>query len=85
MLVQYYYKLQKQPPEVLCKKRYSYKFHNIHRKTPVPESLFNKVAGSGDSYFVNSGNKLTNDMVKDYTTETENKSNKNLDSYQILI
>ena len=51
----------------------------------MPESLFNKVAGSGDSYFVNSGNKLTNDMVKDYTTETENKSNKNLESYQILI
>ena len=24
---------------VLCKKR-SYNFHNIHRKTPVPESLF---------------------------------------------
>ena len=25
-------------------KRYSWKFHKIHRKTPVPESLFNKVA-----------------------------------------
>ena len=28
----------------LCKKR-SLEFHKIHRKTPVPESLFNKVAG----------------------------------------
>ena len=28
---------QKQPPEVFCKKKYSYKFHKIHRKTPVPE------------------------------------------------
>ena len=32
--------IQKQPPDVLCKKRCSQKFH---RKTPVPESLFNKV------------------------------------------
>ena len=30
----------KQPPEVFCKKSYSYKFHKIHRKTTVPESLF---------------------------------------------
>ena len=35
---------QKQPPEVFYKKRCSYKFRKIHRKTPVPESLFNKVA-----------------------------------------
>ena len=28
----------------LCKKR-SLEFHKIHRKTPVPESLFNKAAG----------------------------------------
>ena len=35
--------IQKQPPEVLCKKRCSYKFLKIHRKTPVPEFLFNKV------------------------------------------
>ena len=32
--------IQKQPPEVFCKK-----FCKIHRKTPVPETLFNKVAG----------------------------------------
>ena len=38
-------KNQKQPPEVFCKKRCSWKFRKIHRKTPVPESLFNKVAG----------------------------------------
>ena len=35
---------QKQPLEVFYKKC-SYKFHNIHIKTPVLESLFNKVAG----------------------------------------
>ena len=29
---------------VLCKKC-SLKFHKIHKKTPVPESLFNEVAG----------------------------------------
>ena len=32
--------LQKQPLEVFYEKRCSFKFHNIHRKTPVPESLF---------------------------------------------
>ena len=32
---------QKQPPEVFCnKKRSSWKFHKIYRKTPAPESLF---------------------------------------------
>ena len=31
---------QKQPSEVFCKTRCSEKFHKIHRKTPVPESLF---------------------------------------------
>ena len=31
---------QQQPPEVFCKKRCLYKFRKIHRKTPVPESLF---------------------------------------------
>ena len=36
--------LQKQPPEVIRKKTCSYKFRNIHRKTTVPESLFNTVA-----------------------------------------
>ena len=34
--------VQKQLQEVLYKKRYSFKFRNIHRKTPVLESLFNK-------------------------------------------
>ena len=38
-------KVQKQSPEVLCKKKCSYKFRRIHRKTPVPQSLLNKVAG----------------------------------------
>ena len=33
-------KLQKQPPDVFCKKRCSQKFHKIHRKRSVPESLF---------------------------------------------
>ena len=32
-----------QPPEVFCKKRCSQKFRNIHKKTPVLESLFNNV------------------------------------------
>ena len=32
-------------PEVFFKKRCSWKFHKIDRKTPVPETLFNKVAG----------------------------------------
>ena len=36
--------LKKQRPEVFCRNRFSYKFRKIHRKTPVPESLFNKVA-----------------------------------------
>ena len=31
---------QKQPPEVFCKNRCSQKYHKIHRKTPMPESLF---------------------------------------------
>ena len=38
--------VQKQPTEVFCKKRCSKKFRKIHRKTPVPVSFFNKVAGS---------------------------------------
>ena len=36
---------QKKRKEKKNKKMYSYKFRKIHRKTPVPESLFNKVAG----------------------------------------
>ena len=35
----------KQPAEVFCKKRCSQKFRKIHSKTPVPESLFDKVTG----------------------------------------
>ena len=35
---------QKQPAEMFCKKSYSRKFRCIHRKTPVLESLFHKVA-----------------------------------------
>ena len=31
--------------KTLTQKRYFYKFRKIHRKTPVPESFFNKVAG----------------------------------------
>ena len=31
--------LQKQPPEVFCKKRWLWKFRKIHRKTPAPGSL----------------------------------------------
>ena len=31
---------QKQPPEVLCKKKCSQKFGKIHKKTPVLESPF---------------------------------------------
>ena len=39
-------KLEKQkPPEVFRKKNGLIKFCKIHRKTPVPESFFNKVAG----------------------------------------
>ena len=36
---------RKQCPEAICKKSFSSKFCNIHRETPVLESLFNKVAG----------------------------------------
>ena len=36
---------QKQPLEVFSEKRFSYKFHKIHRKTSVPILFFNKVAG----------------------------------------
>ena len=33
--------VQKQPSEAFCKKMCSWKFHKIHRKTPVPEAFFN--------------------------------------------
>ena len=36
---------QKQPPEVFYEKSCSRKSHKVHRKIPVPESLFNKVVG----------------------------------------
>ena len=32
--------IEKQSLDVFCRKSCSYKFHKIHRKTPVPESLF---------------------------------------------
>ena len=32
--------IQKQPPEVFCKNKCSYKFPKIHRKAPGPEYLF---------------------------------------------
>ena len=35
----------KQPSEVFYKNNFASKFHNIHRKTLVFESLLNKVAG----------------------------------------
>ena len=31
---------EKQPQEVFCKKRCSEKFRKIHRKAPMPETLF---------------------------------------------
>ena len=37
--------LQKQPSQVICKKRCFKRFHKFNWKTPVLESLFNKVAG----------------------------------------
>ena len=35
---------QKQPFANVLKNRYSEKFHNIHKKAPVLDSLFNKAA-----------------------------------------
>ena len=43
---------QKQPPEVFRNQRCSYKCRKMCRKTPVPESFFNKDAGC-QSLFVN--------------------------------
>ena len=37
------YNLQKQPPEVFCKKKVFLKSRNIQMKTTALESLFNKV------------------------------------------
>ena len=39
------YEYQKQSPGGVLPKRCSLKFRKIHRKTPLAESLFNKVAG----------------------------------------
>ena len=39
-----YYFQKQQPSEVFCKTRYSQKVEKFHRKTPVLESVFNKVA-----------------------------------------
>ena len=36
--------IEKQPPEMFFKKRCSKKFRKIHRKTPVPGSLFYRPA-----------------------------------------
>ena len=37
--------IRKQPPEGFCKKGVLKKIHKIHQKTPVLESLFNRVLG----------------------------------------
>ena len=39
--------VQKQPPEVFCKRKWFYKVRTFYRKTPVLESLFNKITGPG--------------------------------------
>ena len=49
---------QKQPTEVFYKKNCFYKFRNIHRKTTVFESLFNKVAGQHRCFPVDIANFL---------------------------
>ena len=36
---------KKQPLKMFYKRRCSLRFHKVHRKTPVPDSLFNKVEG----------------------------------------
>ena len=44
-LMNQFFDTQKQPPEAFCKKGCSWNFDKFHRKTPVLESLFDKVAG----------------------------------------
>ena len=39
------YGFKMQPRKVFCKEKLFLKILNIHRKTPVSETLFNKVAG----------------------------------------
>ena len=43
-----YWNIRKQPPEMFCRIRCLQKFRKFHRKTPVLEPLFNKVAGLGN-------------------------------------
>ena len=51
-LFKYNSKWQKQPPELCFKKSCSEKFPNIHTKSPLLESLINKVAGIQASNFI---------------------------------
>ena len=37
--------MQKLSPELFCKTSYTWKFRSFHKKTPVLESLFNKIKG----------------------------------------
>ena len=53
--VEAYVQFRKQPPAVFCKKSCSLKFRKFHRKTPVLESLFNKVAGLQACNFIKKG------------------------------
>ena len=46
------YLVQKWPSEVFFAKRCSQKFHKIHRKTPVPESLFKQSCKPEASNFI---------------------------------
>ena len=43
--------IQKQPTDLFYAKRYSWRFHKIHRKTPVPESLFCVIVSFADFDF----------------------------------
>ena len=46
---------QKQQPELFYRKSCSYKFHNIHSKTPVLETSFNRLAGFKTCNFLEKG------------------------------
>ena len=50
---------QKQPPEVFCKNDCSLKFLNFHWKTPVLDSLLNKVEGPQACNFTKKGDSNT--------------------------
>ena len=61
--------VQKQPPELFCKKISSWKFRKFHRETHVLESLFNSVAGRNFVcerllLFVSPQNTMTNSSVE---------------------